>query len=56
MEKAMSIAGIVAGVIIVGIVIWLILSVSGIVKFGSSGKKDDTKEATKQRKTANRSR
>ena len=50
MEKAMSIAGIVAGVIIVGIVIWLILSVSGIVKFGSSGKKDDTKEATKTEK------
>ena len=45
MEKAMSIAGIVAGVII-----WLILSVSGIVKFGSSGKKDDTKEATKTEK------
>lgn len=50
MEKAMSIAGIVAGVIIVGIVIWLILSVSGIVKFGSSSKKDDTKEATKTEK------
>ena len=50
MEKAMFIAGIVAGVIIVGIVIWLILSVSGIVKFGSSGKKDDTKEATKTEK------
>ena len=47
MEKAMSIAGIVAGVIIVGIVIWLILSVSGILKFGSSNKKDDEKETTK---------
>lgn len=47
MEKAMSIAGIVAGVIIVGIVIWLILSVTGILKFGSSGKKDDTKDTAK---------
>jgi len=43
MEKAVTIAGIVAAVIIVGIVIYLVGSVFGLFKFGSSSKdKDDS--------------
>lgn len=45
MEKAITIAGIVAAAIIVGIVIYLIGSFFGIFKFGSTGK-DKEKEDT----------
>lgn len=41
MEKAVTIAGIVAAVIIVGIVIYLVGSIFGLFKFGSSDKKDE---------------
>lgn len=46
MEKAVTIAGIVAAVIIVGIVIYLVGSIFGLFKFGSSDKKEDNDKTT----------
>lgn len=46
MEKAVTIAGIVAAVIIVGIVIYLVGSIFGLFKFGSSDKNKDSDKQT----------
>lgn len=46
MEKAITIMGIAAGVVIVGIIIYLIVSFFGLVKFGGNNKNTETETQT----------